>query len=89
VTLASGIAGDETDLRIRADARVAGATIKSGETVRYPLGSGRHAYLVLARGKVRAGDVIAGAGDGLAIREEREIALTALEDSEVVLVDAG
>jgi redox-sensitive bicupin YhaK (pirin superfamily) len=89
VTLASGIAGDEAALPIRADARVAGATIKAGETVRYPLENGRHAYLVPARGKVRIGAVTASARDGIAIREEREIEVLALEDSEVVLVDAA
>jgi redox-sensitive bicupin YhaK (pirin superfamily) len=89
ITLASGMRGDDAALPVRADARVAGATIKAGETVRYPLGSGRHAYLVPARGKVRVGDVTVGARDGVAIREEPEIAVTALEDSEVVLVDAA
>ncbi len=89
VTLASGMRGDETALPIRADARVAGATIKAGETVRYPLGSGRHAYLVAARGRIRIGHVTAFARDGIAITEEPEIAVTAVEDSEVVLVDAA
>jgi redox-sensitive bicupin YhaK (pirin superfamily) len=81
--------GDDAALPIRADARVAGATIKAGETVRYNLRSGRHAYLVPAKGKVRVGGVTVRARDGLAIRDEVEIAVTALEDSEVVLVDAS
>jgi hypothetical protein len=89
VTLASGMRGDEEALQIRADARVAGATIKAGDTVLYPLGNGRHAYLVPARGRIRVGDVIAAARDGVAVREEPEVAVTALEDSEVVLVDAA
>jgi hypothetical protein len=89
VTLASGMRGDEEALPIRADARVAGATIKAGDTVRYPLGKGRHAYLVAARGRIRVGDVTAAARDGVAVREEPEIAVRALEDSEVVLVDAA
>jgi redox-sensitive bicupin YhaK (pirin superfamily) len=88
VTLASGISGDEAALPIRANARVAGATVKAGDTVRYQLGKGRHAYLVPARGRVRVADVTAGQRDGLAIRDEAEIVMTALEDSEVVLVDA-
>jgi hypothetical protein len=33
--------------------------------------------------------VTVGARDGVAIREEPEVAVTALEDSEVVLVDAA
>jgi hypothetical protein len=86
-TLASGIDGDDA-LPIRADARVAGATVKAGETVRYTLGAGRHAYLVPATGKVRVGDVEANARDGVAIRDVPEIVIEAIEDAELVLVDS-
>ena len=47
VTLASGIAGDDDALPIRADARVAAATVTAGRRVAYDLGAGRHAYLCL------------------------------------------
>ena len=87
VTLASGMAGDDA-LPIRANARVAGATVKAGETIRYALGSGRHAYLVPATGKVRVGDVEAVARDGVAIKDLPEIVITAIEDAELVLVDS-
>src|SRR5205085_2238313 len=52
VTLASGLPGDEDALPIRTEARVAGATLKKGETAEYPLGAGRRAYLVSAAGSV-------------------------------------
>jgi redox-sensitive bicupin YhaK (pirin superfamily) len=89
VTLASGMANDKDALPIRTNARVAGATIKAGETLRYALGEGRSAYLVPATGKIEVNGVEAKARDGLAIRDEAEIAVTAIEDSEVVLVDAA
>lgn len=89
VPLASGMAGDDKALPIRADARVAGATIRAGETVRYTLAEGRHAYLVPATGRIRIGDVEAKEGDGIAIADEREISLTGVEDSEVVLVEVA
>lgn len=89
VTLASGFANDNDALPIRTDARVAGATIKAGETVRYTLDEGRSAYLVAATGKIEVNGVQAKARDGVAIRDEAEIAVTAIEDSEVVLVDAA
>ena len=89
VPLASGFANDNEALPIRTDARVAGATIKAGETVRYPLGRGRNAYLVAATGRIEVNGVTAKARDGVAICDEAEIAVTALEDSEVVLVDAA
>lgn len=89
VPLASGVAGDDEALPIRADARVLGATVAAGETVGYELTEDRHAYLVPARGKVRIGDVEVNARDGAAITGVTGIEITALEDSELVLVDAA
>ena len=90
VPLASGMANDEDALPIRADARVLGATLKAGESTTYtPRDSGRHLYLVPATGKVRVEDVEANARDGVAITALPAITVTALEDSELVLVDAA
>lgn len=87
VTLASGIEGDD-GLPIRTQARVMGATIKAGETAIYETSADRHLYLVPATGKVRVGDTDVNARDGAAITGVAQIAVTALEDSELVLVDA-
>jgi quercetin 2,3-dioxygenase len=94
VPLASGVANDNDGaqgaLRIRADARVLGATIRAGESVTYtPRSADRHLYLVPATGKVQIDKVEAKARDGVAITQMAEITITALEDSEVVLVDAA
>ena len=89
VTLASGRADDTDVLPIRADARVVGATLKAGETAEYKLGAGRYAYLVPARGSIAVNGTNAGTRDGLAIADEDVLRVTALEDSEIVLVDAG
>lgn len=89
VTLASGVDGDADALPIRADGRVSGATLKAGETTEYELGAGRYAYLVPATGKIEVNGVTAKARDGLAIRDEGVIRVTAIEDSELVLVDAA
>jgi redox-sensitive bicupin YhaK (pirin superfamily) len=89
VTLASGLAEDEDALRIRTDARVAGASIKAGETVDYPLGRERRAYLVPATGALEIEGVRVNARDGAAISEVDTLRIKALEDSEVVLVDAA
>ena len=90
VPLASGAANDDDALPIRTDARVRGATIKAGESVTYtPSDAGRHLYLVPATGKVRIDEVEAKARDGIAITDEAQVTITALEDSEVVLVDAA
>ena len=94
VPLASGTANDndagEGALPIRTDARVLGATIKAGESVTYtPRSADRHLYLVPATGKVRVDEVEANARDGVAITQLEQVTITALEDSEVVLVDAA
>jgi hypothetical protein len=89
VTLASGDAGDADALAIRADARVLGATLKAGQSVDYPLGSGRRGYLVPAAGAVEIDGVRVGARDGAAIRDVEAFRVTALEDAEIVLVDAA
>lgn len=89
VTLASGLPGDEDALPIRTDARVAGATLRAGETAEYALGAERRAYLVPAIGSVEVNGVRLDARDGAAIADEALLRITALEDAEVVLVDAA
>ena len=90
VTLASGSANDNDALPIRSNAKVLGATIKAGESVTYDVAdASRHLYLVPAQGKVRVENVEAKARDGVAITGTDTVTVTALEDSEVVLVDAA
>jgi quercetin 2,3-dioxygenase len=89
VALASGFEGDAEALPIRTDARVLGATLHAGETVEYLLGRERHGYLVPARGSVEINGVRLDARDGAAIRDEPELRIRAIEDAELVLVDAA
>ena len=89
VTLASGMPGDEDALPIRTSGRVLGATVAAGDSVTYTTAPGRHLYLVPATGKVRIEDVEAQARDGVAITGVDAITVTALEDAELVLVDAA
>ncbi len=89
VVLASGFANDNDALPIRTDARVIGATLKAGETADYPLGAARKAYLVPATGAVEIEGVRVNARDGAAIGDMEVLRVTALEDSELVMVDAA
>jgi redox-sensitive bicupin YhaK (pirin superfamily) len=89
VVLASGFEEDGEALPIRTDARVLGATIKAGETVDYPLGSDRHGYLVPATGVVEIEGARINARDGVAISDLETLSITAIEDTELVLVDAA
>jgi hypothetical protein len=89
ITLASGLPGDEDALPIRTHGRVLGATLKAGETADYALSSDRHAYLVPAVGAVEVNGVHLDARDGAAITGEPTLTIRALEDAEVILVDAA
>jgi redox-sensitive bicupin YhaK (pirin superfamily) len=84
--LASGNA-DDGALTINADARVLGATVKSGSRLDYETNPARHIYLV-ASGKVLVNGIEANARDGIAITGESQVTIEAEEDSELVLVDA-
>ncbi|CAM3325849.1 MULTISPECIES: pirin family protein [Sphingomonas] len=92
VTLASGFDEDGDTLRIRADARVLGATLRAGERLTHAVGEGRHAYLVPATGRIEIDGVPFAARDGAALsaREPggRTVTITAIEDAEIVLVDS-
>lgn len=89
VPLASGFPEDEDTLQIDADARVFGATVEAGQRIEYALPSRRYGYLVPARGRVLVNDQRVGQRDGIAIRGESAIVMTALEAAEIVLVDAA
>ena len=89
VVLASGFDGDGDALPIRTDARVVGATLKAGETASYPIGSDRQGYLVPASGAIEVNGVRVQARDGAAVKDVDTLEVTALEDSEIVLVDAA
>jgi redox-sensitive bicupin YhaK (pirin superfamily) len=89
VTLASGFADDVDALPIRTDARVLGATLKAGETAEYHLTETNHAYLVPASGSIEVNGVRLDARDGAAITNETVLRITAVNDAEIVLVDAA
>ena len=89
VTLASGQPGDDDALPIRTGARVLGATIRAGESVTYETTPDRHLYLVPATGSIRIEDQTAEARDGVAITGLDRFTITAVNDSEIVLVDAA
>lgn len=88
VTLASGFAEDDGALRINAAARVQGAALKAGETAELGLDPSRHVYLVAVNGPIEVNGRRAEARDGVAVTGEEKVGIRALEDTEIVLVDA-
>ncbi|HEY0412010.1 MAG TPA: pirin family protein [Allosphingosinicella sp.] len=88
VTLASGFEDYTDALKINAAARVLGATLKAGESAELTLDPSRHAYLVAVGGAIEVNGRRAEPRDGVAITGEAKVAIRALEDAEIVLVDA-
>jgi len=85
--LASG-KGDEGALAIRADARVAGVTLESGQEVVWESEPHRHIYAVAATGVIEIDGHLARARDGVAATGESQLRFRALEGpAEIVLTD--
>ncbi len=63
------------------------ANLKAGESAEYRLDSGRRAYLVPATGVIEVNGLRAEARDGVAVADEQLLRVTAVQDSEIILVD--
>jgi quercetin 2,3-dioxygenase len=87
IVLASGFPEDTEVLPLRARARVLGGTLRRGEQWEYAISNERLGYLVPTRGAVEVNGVRIDARDGATIKDTSRVALRALEESEVVLVD--
>ncbi len=79
--------GHDDSLTIQQDASIYLSTLKKGDRVTHQLARSRHAWLQILRGSVTAGWNELRAGDGLAVSDDELPAITALEDSEVMLFD--
>jgi len=87
--LASGF---ETDiakgaLMIRADARIAGATLKAGDSITHAIAPGMAGYLVVSAGRVTVNGVSLDARDAAAITDEAELTVLAEDDAEFLIAE--
>ena len=86
--VASGEHERDGALPIRADARVLAATLAAGESATYEASPWRHQYLVATGGRIRINGQEANPRDGIAITGEEALTVEAIEDCELVMVDA-
>ena len=86
--LASGDPDGDDALPIRTDAKVAATTLAKGQRAVWTTTADRHQYLVAPTGRIRVNGVDAAPRDGIAITGEDRIEVEALDEAEVVLVDA-
>jgi redox-sensitive bicupin YhaK (pirin superfamily) len=84
VASATGRAGS---IGIREDGGVYSALLRAGQHVVHDLREGRRAWLHVVSGQVTLHDLVLTRGDGAGISAERSAAFTAVDDSEVLLVD--
>ena len=85
--LASGDPADGA-LTVNADVRLLGATLSKGATVDLDADPRRNLYLVPS-GRIRVNGVDAAPRDGVAITGEDRLRIEALDEAELVLVDAS
>jgi redox-sensitive bicupin YhaK (pirin superfamily) len=65
-----------------------GATLKAGEQAELQLDPSRHVYLVGVNGTIEVNGARAAPRDGVAITGEDRVTIKAIEEAEIVLVDA-
>lgn len=87
MVLASGFAEDREALAMRAEARVMGTRLPAGQTVRYRLAPGRHAYVVTLCGAIAVDGLILEPAGGAAIVDEYMIRIDAVKAAEFLLID--
>lgn len=86
--LASGTPEADDALSIRTDAKVAAATLAAGQSATWRTSGARHQYLVAPDGRIRVNGVEAAPRDGIAVTGEEQIVVEAIDDAQLVLVDA-
>ncbi len=80
--------GEEGSLRIHQDAKLYATILDEGGSTEYPLAAGRAAWVQVIRGRVRLpGGETLETSDGAAIEDESLVALTAEQESELLLFD--
>jgi hypothetical protein len=79
--------GREGSVTVHQDVTLYSALLGAGESVRHALAPGRHAWVQVARGAVSVNGETVRAGDGVALSNERSLALEASEDAELLLFD--
>lgn len=77
----------EGSVTIHTDAVVYAGVFEAGERAQLELQSQRHAWVQVARGKVRLNDRDLTAGDGAALSQEGQLRIEGVEDAEVLVFD--
>jgi redox-sensitive bicupin YhaK (pirin superfamily) len=81
--------GRDGSVTIHTDAVVYAGLFDQGELAELPLAPGRHAWVQVARGRVRVNGRELAAGDGVAISDEPAVTVEGTSGGEVIAFDLG
>lgn len=81
--------GRDGSVTVHQDVALHAGLLDAGARVEHPLAAGRHAWVHVATGKVRLGEQVLEAGDGVAVSNEQRVVLEGVEPSEVLVFDLG
>jgi redox-sensitive bicupin YhaK (pirin superfamily) len=81
------VAGPKAPVTVHQDANLYIARLDKEAEAKQALQPGRHAWVQIARGKVKLNGKELKTGDGAAVSDEKEIRVTATEPAEVLLFD--
>jgi hypothetical protein len=87
LALIAGPAGSGAAVTIHQDARIYATLMDAADAVAQPIGSGRRAYVHVARGSVKVNGVALAAGDAARIESETQVTLTQGAGAEVLVFD--
>ncbi len=79
--------GAHGSVTIHPDVRVYAGVLDAGERASLELAEGRHAWVQVARGKIRLNEQPLGAGDGAAVTAERRLSIEGVEEAELLVFD--
>jgi redox-sensitive bicupin YhaK (pirin superfamily) len=77
----------EGSVKIHTDAVVYAGLFDAGESAELALAKGRHAWVHVARGKLRVNGQDLKAGDGAALSDEPKVSIEGIQDAEVLVFD--
>jgi hypothetical protein len=79
--------GRDGSVKIRQNNELYATVLGKGESVKHTLKQERHAYVQVARGRVKLNGKQLDAGDGAAISAEKAVELAGVDNAEVLLFD--
>lgn len=79
--------GRDQSLTIGQDADLYGCVLEPQQTIQHPIVSGRRVWLQMVRGQAEIQGQTIQTGDGVAVTEETEVSIRAIESSEFLLFD--